>query len=243
MTVLALVRHGQSVWNAENRFTGWSDVGLSDQGREEAWLAGDLLSNLDVQFHQTYASMLKRAIQTLWTILDAMDRQWVPQALSWRLNERHYGALQGLVKDEVAAEHGEDQVMKWRRSFDVAPPLLDDEDHRHPRWDPRFHGLDPNSLPRGESLKDTLERVLPFWESAISAKLRSGSNVLICAHGNSIRALIKHLFNVNGERVAQYEVPTGNPLLIHFIENDLKIAAARYLDPQRGQPLPPLPNF
>jgi 2,3-bisphosphoglycerate-dependent phosphoglycerate mutase len=241
MPVLALVRHGQSLWNQENRFSGWADVDLSDEGVRQARQAGAQLADMDLLFSHAYTSDLRRAIRTLWSILEVMDLCWVPQTVSWRLNERHYGALQGMNKDAARAEFGKDQVHQWRRSFDQGPPPLNKDDPRHPRFDRKYKGLPAASLPSGESLKDTLERVLPIWESAMAARIRRGENLIVTAHGNSIRALLKHLLDLNADTVMKLEVPTGNPLALHFVEGDLKIAAARYLDDERAQALPRLP--
>src|ERR1700722_1924841 len=196
---LILVRHGQSTWNVENLFTGWHDVDLSDQGRKEAAQAGRELLQEKLTIDIAFTSTLKRAIRTLWIMLDEMDRMWVPVERSWRLNERHYGALQGLNKAQTVAEHGEAQVKIWRRSYDIAPPPLDASDPRHPRFDPRYASIDRMLLPATESLKDTLARVLPFWESRISSDLLAGRNVLIAAHGNSLRALVKMLDGISDQ--------------------------------------------
>ena len=187
---LILVRHGQSVWNVENLFTGWHDVDLTDLGRREAVQAGQELLAEKLEPHLVFTSVLKRAIRTLWLMLDTMDRMWLPVELSWRLNERHYGALQGLDKAQTVAQHGEAQVKLWRRSYDIPPPLMAADDPRHPRFDPRYAGVDPAVLPSGESLKDTLARVLPFWESRMVPELRAGKNILVVAHGNSNRSIV-----------------------------------------------------
>ncbi|MCG8441151.1 MAG: 2,3-diphosphoglycerate-dependent phosphoglycerate mutase [Caulobacterales bacterium] len=241
MPALALIRHGQSQWNLENRFTGWVDVDLTDKGEAEARNAGRLLRETDIAFDLAYTSVQKRAIRTLWLALEEMDRVYLPVEKDYRLNERHYGALTGLNKAETAEKHGEEQVRIWRRSYDTPPPPLDPSDERHPRHDPRYARLPPEALPATESLKLTLERVLPYWESDIAPSLRAGRNLLIAAHGNSIRALIKHLFAVSNDDILKVEVPTGDPLLLDLAPDTLAVAAARYLDAERAQPLPPAP--
>lgn len=208
---LVLCRHGQSTWNLENLFTGWHDVDLTEQGLAEAKSAGQLLGQLDFTFDLAYTSVLKRAIRTLWIVLDEMDLMWIPVERSWLLNERHYGALQGLNKAETAAEHGADQVHIWRRSYDIPPPALDDSDPRHPGHDPRYAGID--NLPATESLKTTLERVQPYWEQTVAPQLRAGKNVLISAHGNSLRALVKMLDGISDEEITEFNIPTGVPIL------------------------------
>lgn len=228
---LVLIRHGQSTWNAENRFTGWTDVDLSERGRGEAQKAAELIRAEGLDFDCCYTSVLKRAIRTLWIVLDGLDRMWLPVERSWRLNERHYGALQGLNKAETAAEHGEDQVKIWRRSYDVRPPLLEAGDDRLPGNDPRYAGLAKTALPAGECLKDTVDRVLPCWEGEIAPKIREGRRVLISAHGNSIRALVKHLDGVSDADIMGVEIPTGVPL-VYMLDNDLKPIASRYLGDQ-----------
>jgi 2,3-bisphosphoglycerate-dependent phosphoglycerate mutase len=228
---LILVRHGQSVWNVENLFTGWHDVDLSDLGKQEAVQAGrDLLAEkliADIAF----TSVLKRAIRTLWLILDATDRMWIPVERSWRLNERHYGALQGLDKAQTAAQHGEAQVKIWRRSYDIPPPALGWDDPRHPRFDVRYAQVDPAALPAAESLKDTLSRVLPFWESRIVPELRAGRNVLIVAHGNSLRALVKMLDMMSESDIVEFNIPTGIPLLYELDEQILPVTRRFLGDP------------
>ncbi|MCC5794551.1 MAG: 2,3-diphosphoglycerate-dependent phosphoglycerate mutase [Chromatiales bacterium] len=211
---LVLCRHGQSTWNLENRFTGWTDVDLTAQGRQEAAAAGRELAALDFTFDRAYTSVLKRAIRTLWLILEELDRMWLPEQRDWRLNERHYGALQGLNKAETAAEHGEDQVKIWRRSYDIAPPALEESDQRHPAHDPRYRGI--SALPATESLKDTLARVTPLWEQEIAPRLKAGENILIVAHGNSLRALVKMLDGMSEREVLEFNIPTGIPLLYTF---------------------------
>jgi 2,3-bisphosphoglycerate-dependent phosphoglycerate mutase len=229
---LVLLRHGQSAWNLANLFTGWTDVDLTDQGRAEAHQAGIELKATGIRFDYAYTSLLKRAIRTLWIALDAMDRMWLPVELSWRLNERHYGALQGLDKAQTVAKHGDAQVKIWRRSYDIPPPPLELADERHPKHDPRYADLDPRLLPATESLKNTLERVLPLWNEEIAPKLRAGRNVLIVAHGNSIRALVKMLDNVPESQIVELNIPTGVPLL-YELDAALKPTGHRYLgDPE-----------
>ena len=239
MPRLVLTRHGQSVWNRENRFTGWVDVDLTEEGEAQARRGGELMKAAGVEPAYACASVLKRAVRTLWIALEALDRVWIPVEKTWRLNERHYGALTGLNKAETAKKHGEAQVNVWRRSYDVAPPPLTFEDERHPRFDPRYAALDPEALPTAESLKLTLDRVAPYFNSAVVPRLRAGEDVLISAHGNSLRALVKLLFEVSETDIVKVEIPTGNPLLIEL--EDLKPVAARYLDDERAQSLPALP--
>ena len=229
---LILVRHGQSAWNLENLFTGWTDVDLSDAGRAEAGQAGRELLGAGVAADVAFTSVLKRAIRTLWIMLDEMDRMWIPVERSWRLNERHYGALQGLNKAETAARHGEDQVKIWRRSYDIAPPPLASDDPRHPRLDPRYAGVDPRELPSTESLADTLSRVLPLWHARIAPELRSGASVFVVAHGNSLRAMVKMLDRIPEREIVELNIPTGVPLL-YELDAELKPLGSRYLgDPQ-----------
>ena len=225
---LILVRHGQSTWNLENLFTGWTDVDLSAQGRAEALAAGQELLKEHLAADIAFTSVLKRAIRTLWIMLDEMDRMWIPVERSWRLNERHYGALQGLDKAQTAAQHGEAQVRIWRRSYDIAPPPLAVDDRRHPRFDPRYAGIDPQQLPASESLKDTLERVLPFWHARIAPELRAGANVLVVAHGNSLRAMVKMLDDVGESAITELNIPTGVPLL-YELDSELQPRGSRYL--------------
>ena len=225
---LILVRHGQSVWNVENLFTGWHDVDLSDQGRKEAAQAGRELVNEKLAVDIAFTSVLKRAIHTLWIALDEMDRAWVPVERSWRLNERHYGALQGLNKAQTVEKHGEAQVKIWRRSYDIPPPVLELDDQRHPRFDARYAGVPAAELPAAESLKDTLARVLPFWNSRIAPELRSGRNVMVAAHGNSLRAMVKMLDNVPEKDIVELNIPTGVPLL-YELDANLKPLGSRYL--------------
>src|ERR1700761_5532938 len=229
---LILVRHGQSVWNVENLFTGWYDVDLSDQGRLEAAQAGRELLAEKLEPHIAFTSVLKRAIRTLWIILDTTDRMWLPVEGSWRLNERHYGALQGLNKAQTVAQHGEAQVKLWRRSYDVPPPPMKSDDPRHPRSDPRYADVDPTWLPASESLKDTLSRVLPYWESRIVPELRANKNVLIVAHGNSLRALVKMLDMMSEADIVEFNIPTGIPML-YELDEQLQPVSRRFLgDPQ-----------
>src|SRR5262245_42311253 len=221
MHKLVLLRHGESVWNRENRFTGWTDVDLSAAGREEARRAGRALLDRGLTFDVAFTSMLKRAIRTLEIVLDEMDLMWIPVHRSWRLNERHYGALQGLNKAETAAQHGEDQVKIWRRSYDVRPPALEPSDLRFPGHDRRYANLRDQQLPRTECLKDTVERFLPYWRDAIAPTIRVGKRVLIAAHGNSLRALIKHLDEVSDQEIVNLNIPTGIPL-VYDLDDDLR---------------------
>jgi 2,3-bisphosphoglycerate-dependent phosphoglycerate mutase len=225
---LVLLRHGQSVWNVGNLFTGWTDVDLSDQGVAEARQGALEMQKAGLSFDIAFTSVLKRAIRTLWIVLDTMDLMWIPVERSWRLNERHYGALQGLDKAQTAEKHGAAQVKIWRRSFDIAPPPLALDDPRHPRFDPRYAALAASDLPATESLKDTLARVLPFWQSRIAVELREGRNVLVAAHGNSLRALVKMLDNVSEEDIVELNIPTGVPLFYELDER-LKPRSSRYL--------------
>jgi 2,3-bisphosphoglycerate-dependent phosphoglycerate mutase len=228
MIKLVLLRHGESIWNRENRFTGWTDVDLSDRGREEATAAGQLLKEDGYTFDVAYTSLLKRAIRTLWIALDGMDLMWIPVTKDWRLNERHYGALQGLNKAETAAKHGEAQVKIWRRAYDIPPPPLSPDDARHPYRDPRYGMLPASELPLTESLKDTVARVVPYWQSSIAPQLRAGKKVLIAAHGNSLRALVKHLDNVSDADIVELNIPTGIPL-VYELNNDLSPIRHYYL--------------
>lgn len=225
---LVLVRHGQSIWNLENRFTGWTDVGLTEQGIQEAITAGRMLRNQDYQFDIAFTSVLKRAIKTLWIILEEMNLEWLPVINAWQLNERHYGALQGLNKAEMAVKYGEAQVKLWRRSYDVPPPALDWDDPRHPRFDPRYASLTREQLPSCESLKDTVNRMLPYWFSTIAPTIQSGKQVLISAHGNSLRALVKYLDNISDEEIVELNIPTGIPL-IYELDEELKPITHYYL--------------
>ncbi len=219
MYKVVLVRHGESVWNKENRFTGWKDVDLSEKGLQEATEAGELLKKEGFIFDIAYTSVLKRAIRTLWHILDEMDLMWIPVQREWRLNERHYGALQGLNKAETAEKHGEEQVKLWRRSYDIPPPALDKSDERYPGHDPRYKGLNEADLPLSECLKDTVERVLPLWHESIVPTIQSGRRVIIAAHGNSLRALIKYLDGIADDEIVGLNVPTGMPLVYELDEN------------------------
>jgi len=229
---LILVRHGQSVWNVENLFTGWHDVDLSDQGRLEARSAGVEIRKAGLRPDICFTSVLKRAIRTLWIVLDEMDLMWLPVERSWRLNERHYGALQGLDKAQTVEKHGEAQVKIWRRSYDIPPPPLDPSDARHPVNDARYASLDPRVLPASESLKDTLARVLPFWNDRIVAELKLGKNVLVAAHGNSLRAMVKMLDNVSEADITELNIPTGVPL-VYELDGNLKPLKSGYLgDPE-----------
>ena len=227
---LVLCRHGQSDWNLKNLYTGWTDVDLTEQGIDEAIAAGQTLADLDVDFDIAFTSVLKRAIRTLWLMLDEMDRMWIPVTRDWRLNERHYGALQGLNKGETAAKYGEKQVHVWRRSYDIPPPPLDSDDERHPSHDARYSGID--DLPATESLATTLARVLPCWNELIAPELRAGRNVLIAAHGNSLRALVKMLDEVSDEDITRFNIPTGIPLA-YELDDDLKPRSREFLgDPE-----------
>ena len=235
MKTLVLLRHGESTWNLENRFTGWTDVDLSPKGVEEAHEAGRLLKEGGYDFDVAFTSLLKRAIRTLWIVMDDMDRMWLPVQRSWRLNERHYGALQGLNKAETAAKYGEAQVLTWRRSYADPPPPLAPEDERHPVRDRRYASLDPAELPRGESLKDTVARFLPYWETSIAPVVRAGQRVLIAAHGNSLRALVKYLDDVSDEEIVGLNIPTGVPL-VYELDGDLKPLRNYYLgDPEAAR--------
>jgi 2,3-bisphosphoglycerate-dependent phosphoglycerate mutase len=232
MHTLVLLRHGESVWNRENRFTGWTDVDLTSRGREEAREAAALLREQDLDFDVAYTSVLKRAIRTLWVVLDEMDRMWLPVHRAWQLNERHYGALQGLDKAETAARYGEAQVLAWRRSYDTPPPALAPDDERNPARDPRYRGLPPAALPLTECLKDTVARFLPYWEEVIASEVRAGRRVLVVAHGNSLRALVKHLDDLSEEAVVGLNIPTGVPL-VYELDAGLRPLGHRYLgDPE-----------
>jgi len=229
---LVLIRHGQSAWNLENRFTGWTDVDLTEQGKAEAHTGGKLLKEDGYVFDIAYTSVLKRAIKTLWAVLEETGLEWIPVVRAWQLNERHYGNLQGLNKAETAEKFGDEQVKIWRRSYDVPPPPLEDSDERHPRFDPRYAGLSAEELPATESLKITLERVLPFWHSTIVPTIKSGKRVLIAAHGNSLRALVKYLDNVSEKDILELNIPTGIPL-VYELDADLKPVKRYYLgDPE-----------
>ncbi|MDR2357638.1 MAG: 2,3-diphosphoglycerate-dependent phosphoglycerate mutase [Oscillospiraceae bacterium] len=225
---LVLVRHGESVWNMENRFTGWTDVGLSDAGRDEAARAGDILREAGYDFDVCYTSYLKRAIHTLDAVLDRLDRAWLPVVKTWRLNERHYGALQGLNKSETAAEYGDAQVKVWRRSYDVRPPSLSPDDERSPARDPRYAGGPPEAVPLAESLRDTVARAVPYFEGVIGPDARSGKRVLVVAHGNSLRALVKHLGNISDGEIVDVNIPTGIPL-VYELNSALRATRSFYL--------------
>jgi len=228
MYKLVLVRHGQSVWNLENRFTGWTDIGLTEQGRSEAHAAGRMLGEGEYVFDVAFTSVLRRAVQTLWTILQEMNLEWIPVTNAWQLNERHYGALQGLNKSEMAEKYGEGQVKIWRRSYDVAPPALELTDDRHPKFDARYASLTPEQLPATESLKLTLGRVLPYWHSTLSPMIKSGKRVVISAHGNSIRAMVKYLDHISDADITELNIPTGLPL-VYELDKDLKPIKNYYL--------------
>jgi 2,3-bisphosphoglycerate-dependent phosphoglycerate mutase len=233
MTKLVLVRHGESSWNKENRFTGWTDVDLSEKGRQEAKEAGEVLTREGYTFDVAYTSVLKRAIRTLWTALDEMDLMWIPVHRTWRLNERHYGALQGLNKAETAEKFGEQQVKIWRRSYDVPPPALTADDPRFPGRDPRYAKLTKDELPLTECLKDTVARFLPYWHETIAPAVKSGQKVLIAAHGNSLRALVKYLDDVSESDIVELNIPTGMPL-VYELDDDLKPLNRYYLgDPEK----------
>ena len=233
MPTLVLLRHGESTWNKENRFTGWTDVDLSDTGLDEAHEAGRLLREEAFRFDVAHTSVLKRAIRTLWIALDELDQMWCPVRNSWRLNERHYGALQGLNKAEMAVRFGEAQVKLWRRSYDVPPPALADDDERFPGRDPRYADLPDADVPRAESLKDTVARFMPYWETAIAPDLRAGRRVLVAAHGNSLRALVKFLDGISDDEIVGLNIPTGAPL-VYDLDEALRPRGSHYLgDPSR----------
>lgn len=232
MKKVVLLRHGESTWNMENRFTGWTDVPLSEKGAGEALEAGRILLKEGYVFDVAYTSVLKRAIKTLWIVMEEMDLMWIPVYRSWRLNERHYGALQGLNKAETAEKHGMEKVKLWRRSYDLRPPALTPDDPRFPGRDPRYAGLSPDELPRTECLKDTVERFLPYWHQTIGPAVKEGKRVIVSAHGNSLRALIKYLDNVSDEEIVGLNVPTGVPL-VYELEEDLSPIRSYYLgDPE-----------
>ena len=232
---VVLLRHGESTWNKENRFTGWTDVDLTENGREEALEAGRLMKQAHFEFDVAYTSVLKRAVRTLWIALDEMDMMWIPVHNSWRLNERHYGALTGLNKAETAAKHGEAQVKIWRRSYDIPPPPLTVEDPAHPSHDRRYASLERDELPLTESLKDTVARFLPYWHGTIAPAITAGKHVLIAAHGNSLRALVKYLDNVSEQEITELNIPTGIPL-VYVLNEDLRPLQKYYLgDPAAAQ--------
>ena len=229
---LVLLRHGESIWNKLNVFTGWTDVDLSEKGIQEAETSAEVLKKEGYTFDIAFTSVLKRAIRTLWIVLDKMDLMWIPVYRSWRLNERHYGALQGLNKSETVEKFGMDQVMKWRRSYDIQPPPLEKTDKRYPGLDPIYKDLDPKDIPATENLKNTVERFLPYWHNDIVPVLKSGKKVIIAAHGNSLRALVKHLDNISDEEIAKLNIPTGIPL-VYELDKDMKAIKHYYLgDPE-----------
>ncbi|MGE5837367.1 MAG: 2,3-diphosphoglycerate-dependent phosphoglycerate mutase [Acidobacteriota bacterium] len=232
---VVLLRHGESTWNKENRFTGWTDVDLSDKGCEEARESGRLLAEQQMRFDIAYTSVLTRAIRTCWIVLDELDLLWIPMEKDWRLNERHYGALQGLNKAETAARHGEEQTKIWRRSYDIPPPPLSPDDERHPSRDPRYASLSPRELPSTESLKDTVARFLPYWTETIAPAIRAGRRILITAHGNSLRALVKYLDRISDDDIVALNIPTGIPL-VYELDASLRPERHYYLgDPEAAQ--------
>ena len=231
MYKVVLLRHGESLWNKENRFTGWTDVDVTEKGLQEAKKAGEVLKTEGFKFDIAYTSVLKRAIRTLWIVLDELDLMWIPVINNWRLNERHYGALQGLNKAETAKKYGEEQVKIWRRSYDIQPPALDKNDERYPGKDPRYADLKENELPLTECLKDTVARFVPYWEKTIAPMVKSGKRVLITAHGNSLRALVKYLDNIPENEIVELNIPTGIPLVYELDEN-LKPIKHYYLGDQ-----------
>lgn len=232
MYKLVLIRHGESQWNQENRFTGWQDVDLSEKGRAEALKGGNALKEKGFKFDVAYTSVLKRAIHTLDYVLNQVDQVWLPVHKEWRLNERHYGALQGLNKAETAAKHGEEQVKIWRRSYDTPPPAMDKKDPRHPSHDARYKGVPANELPSGESLKDTVARFLPLWKNTIAPEIKAGKKVLIVAHGNSLRALIQHLENMTPDEIMGVNMPTGIPM-VYELDKDFKVLKKEFVgDPE-----------
>lgn len=225
---LVLVRHGQSEWNQKNLFTGWTDVDLSEQGKEEARLAGQTLKESGIEFDCAYMSVLKRAIKTCHIILDEMDQNWIPETKTWRLNERHYGALQGLNKAETAEKYGADQVLLWRRSYDVMPPLLTTDQEDSPIHDRRYKRLQKEIIPMGETLETTLQRVIPFWQDSIAPHMLVGDTVLVVAHGNSLRSLVKHIEGMSSEQILQFELPTGQPL-VYEMDKELQVTKKYFL--------------
>jgi len=233
MHKLVLIRHGESEWNKENRFTGWKDVDLSEKGREEARAAGRLLKAEGFTFDESYTSVLKRAIRTLWIILDEMDLMWIPETKSWLLNERHYGALQGLNKTEMAAQYGEEQVLKWRRSFDIPPDPMEETDERWHGKDPRYCTIEPGKFPKVECLKDTVARVVPYFETEIAPKVKAGKRLIVAAHGNSLRALVKHLDHISDEEITGLNIPTGIPL-VYELDQNLNRLNSYYLGDQEA---------
>jgi 2,3-bisphosphoglycerate-dependent phosphoglycerate mutase len=231
MIKLVLLRHGQSTWNLSNRFTGWTDVDLSETGVAEAHQAGQILKDEGYDFDLALTSVLKRAIRTLWITMDEMDLMWIPVERAWQLNERHYGALQGLNKAETAEKYGQEQVKIWRRSYSIPPPPLDMGDPRHPRFEKRYAGLKPEQVPACESLKDTLIRVLPYWDATIVPYMKQGKKLLVAAHGNSLRALVKHLDHISDEEIPELNIPTGIPL-VYELDEDMKALRHYYLGDQ-----------
>jgi 2,3-bisphosphoglycerate-dependent phosphoglycerate mutase len=228
MKKIVLLRHGESTWNKENRFTGWTDVDLTPRGLQEAKNAGRLLRDQGYTFDIAYTSVLKRAIRTLWITLDEMDQMWIPIQHTWQLNERHYGALQGLNKAETAAQYGDEQVLIWRRSYDIRPPALTPDDERYPGTDPRYKNLNQEDIPLTECLKDTVARFLPYWNTTIAPQVRAGKSVIIVAHGNSLRALVKYLDNMSEEEILNCNIPTGIPL-VYELDDNLKPMQSYYL--------------
>jgi len=233
MHTLVLIRHGQSAWNLENRFTGWTDVDITEQGAEEARTGARLLAGAGLTFDVAHTSLLKRAIRTLWIVLDELDLMWLPVSRTWRLNERHYGALQGLNKAETAKKYGDDQVFVWRRSFDVPPPALEPDDERFPGHDRRYADLSPDELPRCESLKLTIDRTMPYWFETVVPQIREGKRVLIVAHGNSLRGLVKYLDGMSDEAITKLNIPTGLPL-VYELDDDLRPLRHYYLGDQEA---------
>ncbi len=233
MLKLVLLRHGESVWNKENRFTGWTDVPLSEQGAKEAIEAGKVLKENNFKFKIAYTSYLTRAIKTLWLALEEMDMMYIPELKTWRLNEKHYGMLQGLNKAETAEKYGDDQVLQWRRSFDTPPPPIEEDDKRNTKFDPRYSDLDDKDIPRTESLKEVVERMVPYWESEISETLKKEKEVLVAAHGNSLRAVVMYLKGMSEEEILKFNIPTGIPYVFEFDDN-LKLQKDYFLgDPEK----------
>lgn len=233
MQKLVLIRHGESEWNKENRFTGWKDVDLSEKGRAEAKAAGQLLKAEGFTFDEAYTSVLKRAIRTLWTILDEMDLMWIPETKSWLLNERHYGGLQGLNKAETAAQYGDEQVLTWRRSYDTLPPELLENDERYAGKEARYAAIEAGKFPKAEALKETVERVVPYFEAEIFPKVKAGKKIIIAAHGNSLRALVKYLNAISDEDIVKHNIPTGIPLVFEF-DDEMKPTKSYYLGDQEA---------
>ncbi len=242
MTIVTFLRHGQSEWNLANRFTGWVDVDLTDEGERQARRSGQLMKEAGIPVDRAYTSVLTRAVRTLWMALTEYGKVYVPIENDWRLNERHYGALTGLNKAETAEKHGEDQVKTWRRSYDTPPPPMGADDPDNPSNDPRYAKVPADQRPNTESLKMTLDRVMPYWRETIHPRIVAGENLVIAAHGNSIRAILKHIFQLNEDQVLALEAPTGNPLVVEFAEGAGQILSARYLDADRAQPIPALPS-